>query len=98
MPNNFLPTSYQEFIHLSRYSRWLPKEGRRETWNETVGRYFNFFKEHLKDMTGYELEDKDRKELEKMKKKTRDGIPYYDELPSAADDAADVMSKYDRKR
>ena len=64
MPNNFLPTSYQEFIHLSRYSRWLPKEGRRETWNETVGRYFNFFKEHLKDMTGYELEDKDRKELE----------------------------------
>ena len=64
MPNNFLPTSYQEFIHLSRYSRWLPKEGRRETWNETVGRYFNFFKEHLKDMTGYELEDEDRKELE----------------------------------
>ena len=64
MPDNFLPTSYQEFIHLSRYSRWLPKEGRRETWNETVGRYFNFFKEHLKDMTGYELEDKDRKELE----------------------------------
>ena len=64
MPNNFLPTSYQEFIHLSRYSRWLPKEGRRETWNETVGRYFNFFKEHLKDMTGYELKDEDRKELE----------------------------------
>ena len=64
MPNNFLPTSYQEFIHLSRYSRWLPKEGRRETWNETVGRYFNFFEQHLKDMTGYELKDEDRKELE----------------------------------
>ena len=44
------------------------------------------------------IQKEDRKELEKMKKKTRDGIPYYDELPSAADDAADVMSKYDRKR
>ena len=64
MPNNFLPTSYQEFIHLSRYSRWLPKEGRRENWNETVGRYFNFFEQHLKDMTGFKLGKEDRKELE----------------------------------
>jgi hypothetical protein len=31
MPDNFLPTSYQEFIHLSRYSRWLPEKERRET-------------------------------------------------------------------
>ena len=62
MLNNFLPTSYQEFIHLSRYTRWLPKEGRRETWNETVGRYFNFFEEHLKDMTGYKLNKEDRNE------------------------------------
>ena len=51
MPNNFLPTSYQEFIHLSRYSRWLPEEGRRETWGETVSRYFNFFEGHLEEMT-----------------------------------------------
>ena len=36
-----LPTKYQEFIHLSRYSRWLPKEERRETWGETVSRYFD---------------------------------------------------------
>ena len=71
MPNNFLPTSYQEFIHLSRYSRWLPKEGRRETWNETVGRYFNFFEQHLKDMTGYELKDEDRNELENAVLSTR---------------------------
>ena len=71
MPNNFLPTSYQEFIHLSRYSRWLPKEGRRETWNETVGRYFNFFEEHLKGMTGYKLNKEDRKELENAVLSTR---------------------------
>ena len=42
MPN-YLPTSYQEFIHLSRYSRWLPDKERRETWVETVARYFDFF-------------------------------------------------------
>ena len=64
MPDNFLPTSYQEFIHLSRYSRWLPEEGRRETWNETVSRYFDFFGEHLKDMTGYKLEKDVRDDLE----------------------------------
>ena len=34
--------------------------------------------------------------LNDMKKHTLDGVPYYprDELPSAVDDAADVMSKY----
>ena len=71
MPNNFLPTSYQEFIHLSRYSRWLPDEGRRETWNETVTRYFNFFEQHLKDMTGYKLEKEDKEELENAVLSTR---------------------------
>ena len=44
-----LPTSYQQFIHLSRYARWSEDEGRRETWDETVGRYFNFFVPHLND-------------------------------------------------
>jgi ribonucleoside-diphosphate reductase alpha chain len=46
-----LPTYYQEFIHLSRYSRWLETEGRRETWEETVDRYFNHFDKHLKENT-----------------------------------------------
>lgn len=31
--------SYQEFIALSRYARWIPEESRRETWEETVERY-----------------------------------------------------------
>ena len=64
MPNNYLPTSYQEFIHLSRYSRWLPDNNRRETWDETVGRYFDFFVEHLKEMHNFTLNDDLRKELE----------------------------------
>ena len=37
--NNYLPTDYQAFIHKSRYARWLDKEGRRESWSETVSRY-----------------------------------------------------------
>ena len=38
-----LPTQYQEYIALSRYARWLPEEGRRETWEETVDRYIGFW-------------------------------------------------------
>ena len=37
--NNILPTDYQSFIALSRYAKWLDKEGRRETFSETVDRY-----------------------------------------------------------
>ena len=62
--SNHLPTQYQEFIHLSRYSRWQPEHNRRETWTETVARYFNFFKDHLKETANYDLSDADRKELE----------------------------------
>jgi len=58
MPNNHLPTLYQEFIHLSRYSRWLPDKQRRETWEETIKRYFDFFKEHLYEMHEYKIADK----------------------------------------
>jgi ribonucleoside-diphosphate reductase alpha chain len=34
---------YQQFIHMTRYSRWLPELQRRETWPETVTRYIDFF-------------------------------------------------------
>ena len=64
MSNNYLPTSYQEFIHLSRYSRWLPDEERRETWDETVGRYFDFFSSHLDEMHEYKIPKALREELE----------------------------------
>ena len=61
---NTLPNDYQNFIALSRYARWLPEKNRRETWNETVARYFDFMDEHLKENTEYELTSKTRKELE----------------------------------
>ena len=59
-----LPTSYQEFIHLSRYSRWLPDKKRRETWDETIKRYFDFFQDYLKENYNYPLKPKLREELE----------------------------------
>ena len=61
--SNHLPTQYQEYIHLSRYSRWLEDEGRRESWEETVTRYYDFFEEHLEEQHGFKLNG-ERKELE----------------------------------
>ena len=75
MSSNYLPTSYQEFIHLSRYSRWLPEEKRRETWNETISRYFNFFDEHLKDMHNY-------KSSKTVRDKLENGVLGLDVMPS----------------
>jgi ribonucleoside-diphosphate reductase alpha chain len=34
-------TGYQRYIAMSRYARWLPEQGRRETWEETVDRYMD---------------------------------------------------------
>ena len=59
-----LPSEYSKFIHLSRYSRWLPDKKRRETWPETVKRYFDFFEEHLSERCNYKLTKKLRAELE----------------------------------
>lgn len=52
-----LPTEFQSFIHLSRYSRWIESENRRETWPETVKRYFDFFENHLKQNFNYDITD-----------------------------------------
>ena len=64
MSNNYLPTLYQQFIHKSRYARWLWEENRRENWDETVSRYFNFFEEHLKEMHNFTLDKDTRNQLE----------------------------------
>ena len=51
--NNMLPTDYQQFIALSRYARWKEDEQRRETWTETVTRYFDYMSTHLKEKYNY---------------------------------------------
>ena len=60
-----LPTPYQEYIHLSRYARYRYDEKRRETWEETVERYFEFFKLHLKEMCDFKMTDKTIEPLKK---------------------------------
>lgn len=42
--------NYQKLIHLSRYARWVPSESRRETWEETVDRYIDFFYRRNQDV------------------------------------------------
>jgi ribonucleoside-diphosphate reductase alpha chain len=64
MISNQLPTDYQNFIALSRYARWKEDEQRRETWSETVQRYFDYMSKHLKSSTGYNLPNTLRGELE----------------------------------
>ena len=70
-----LPTPYQQYIHASRYARYSYENNRRETWDETVTRYFNFFEEHLHDNHDYKLTNNNRKMLE-------DGIKELKVMPS----------------
>ncbi len=46
--------AYQQYIAKSRYARYIPEEKRRETWEETVDRYINYW--------GDKLPEKDAKE------------------------------------
>jgi len=55
--NGSISDPYRNFIHVSRYSRWLEEKGRRETWVETVDRYMDFMRNHL--VKNYKYDDKD---------------------------------------
>lgn len=73
-----LPTLYQQFIHLSRYARWIEEEGRRETWEETVGRYVDF-------MCDVQCHDEDKGESkipDSIKEEIRQGILDLEVMPS----------------
>lgn len=48
-----------EFVYLRTYAKWIPTEGRRETWVETVDRYIGFMRENL----GGKLTEKEYAEL-----------------------------------
>lgn len=47
---------YEQYIHKSRYARYLPEKQRRETWPETVARYIEFFRDKLDSTTAARLE------------------------------------------
>ena len=50
MSKTTIDNPYENFIALSRYARWISEENRRETWGETVDRYFKFMTTHLAGM------------------------------------------------
>lgn len=60
-----------EFVYYRTYSKWIPEEGRRETWIETVDRYMDFMKENL----GGKLTEKEYEEV-------RQGILNQEAMPS----------------
>jgi len=55
--NGSISDPYRNFIHISRYSRWLEDKNRRETWVETVDRYIDFMKDHLVKNYNYNKDD-----------------------------------------
>lgn len=46
---------YQKYIHLSRYAKWIEEGKRRETWEESVERYIEYFSKNLEDGDLYYL-------------------------------------------
>jgi ribonucleoside-diphosphate reductase alpha chain len=61
--SNTIENPYENFIALSRYARWLENKNRRETWGETVDRYFKFMVIQLREKHGYVPDDRTLKEL-----------------------------------
>jgi ribonucleoside-triphosphate reductase len=62
-PSRQLPTPYQNFIHKSRYARFDENLGRRENWDETLTRYFDYFEQDLEERHGYKVPTTLRSEL-----------------------------------
>ncbi len=67
----FKNNKFGEFVFMRTYARWIPEEGRRETWIETVDRYINFMRENVRD----KFSQRDYKEL-------REGILNQEVMPS----------------
>ena len=55
---------YQDFIHKSRYARYLDDKQRREHWHETVDRYMSFILNHIKEKHDVVLPPAIRQEIE----------------------------------
>lgn len=61
---------YQQYIHKSRYARFLPEKNRREHWHETVQRYVDY------------MFDKVKVDDEKLKKEVFNAIHNLEVMPS----------------
>ena len=90
-----LPTEYQQFIHLSRYARWDYDKGRRETWNETIERYFDFFTRHLEKNHKFKLDNGERVGLEKAVKELQAHSHDSNDSGDVASEIAELKKKID---
>ncbi|GHB52637.1 adenosylcobalamin-dependent ribonucleoside-triphosphate reductase [Streptomyces xanthochromogenes] len=70
-----LTDPYQAYITKSRYARWRDDLGRRETWTETVDRYFAFMTTHLQERCNY-VPDK------ALARELRHAVLHHEVLPS----------------
>lgn len=62
--NHFVTlTPYQEVIHKTRYAKWNEAAKRRETFDETITRYFDYFGDYLKKNYNYTVPAEQRAEL-----------------------------------
>jgi ribonucleoside-diphosphate reductase alpha chain len=61
---------YQQYIHKSRYARFLPEKNRREHWHETVQRYVDYMFDRLENYD------------DKLKKEVYDAINKLEVMPS----------------
>lgn len=77
MSNFTLPTYYQEFIGLSRYSRWIEEENRREHWPEPVKRYVDSFAIPVMERSGLSPD-----EVKDLSKEIFDSIASLEVMPS----------------
>lgn len=66
-----LPTTYQKYIHLSRYSRWRDDLNRRETWPETVDRLIGYWRNQI-----------NKPDVEDTLQDLRDAIVHLEVMPS----------------
>ena len=60
---------YEDYVHQSKYARYLDEEKRRESWEETVDRYVSYWKDKLddKEMTELALAIVDKKVMPSMR-------------------------------
>ena len=55
---------YETYIAKSRYARYIDAKKRRENWDETVARYFDFLDNHLQQKHNYVMTAVMREELQ----------------------------------
>jgi hypothetical protein len=77
-----LPTAYQNFIAKSRYARWLDNKNRRETWDETINRYLDFFFVTNKSTATHLQKKLDSKQLNALRDELYEAMGTLQSLPS----------------